>query len=425
MLDKLVLHIPVDSSLVDVRDDGKYAVFGFDMLDTDLKCSAMSVFKDEDGNIKHHVLKHNYEKLPTSYTTMAFKFYHETSVYPYVELKCSPAKIMQGHNVYGTDWIEEGAKEMLAWLAYSHPVMFDMLAISETEVKQIDVTYSCRLRDNKQVDDMLEFFRNLSTQHVRRSSKQVFYENTVYWGSERAKHYQRKIYGKAVEYMKQLNEQLQESKKNNKSADRVVKVMSDPKLIEYVQGLLRLEVGVKAHTLRLKNIPTNLFQLIKYQRKNPDVLSDLWCEATKQIFDALKGEVMDLSNEAVHKRLREIYFTTTPKGNVSYTKADNLYNFYHMLQTVGYENYKKSIHKNANAERYFRSNVKKLIDAGFSRIHLQNLHNTKVDRAVPVMELVQFDLTSQVPFDFVEPKSVVQWSDLGQAYFERQLKEVA
>lgn len=421
MLDKLVLHIPIDYSLVEVHEDGRYTIFGFDLLDTDLKCGAMCVYKDEDGQIRHQVLKHNYEKLPTSFTNMSFKFFHESKIHPYVELKCSPAKILQGHNVYGSDWIEQGAKEMLLWLMMSHPVLYSMLAISDTEVKQLDATYSARLRDNKQVDDMLELFRNLSTHHVRRSTKQVFYENTVYWGSERNKHYQRKIYGKAVEYMKQLNEQIYESKKNNKSAQRVVEVMSNPKLMDYVQGLLRLEVGIKAYTLKQMGIPTNLFQLIKYQRKNPDFLCEIWCTATKQIFEACKGVEMNLDNESVHKRLREMYFTTTAKGNISYTKADNLYNFYHMLQQVGYDNYKKSIQDNSNAQRYLRANMKKLIEAGFSRIHLQNLHNTKADRAIPIMELVKFDMTSQVPDDFVEPLSLATWTDLGQSYFDKQL----
>lgn len=420
MIDKLVLHIPVDSSLVDITEDGNYCVFGFDLLDTDLKCGAMMVYKDEYGNIKHAGLKHPFETLPTSFTTMAFKFYHESKVYPYVELKCSPAKIMQGHNVYGSDWIEQGALEMLGYLLASHPTLFGMLCISETQVKQIDVTYSCRLKDNQQVDDMLDMFRNLSTQHVRRSTKQVFYENTVYWGSERCKRWCRKIYGKAVEYMNQLKEYAYEAKCNNPSAKRVFDVMSQQKLIDYTQGLLRLEVGVKAYKLKEENIPTNLLQLIQYQRQNPDVFMNLWLDSTSQIFKALKGEVMDLDSKAVHERLRSIYHTITPKGNISYIKADNLYNFYCALEKDGFEQLKKFYQ-----ERTFYRNIKMLIDAGFSRLYLQNLHNTKADRAVPIIELVKFDLTSQVPADYIEPQSMFRWSDLGLGQFERYQAKAA
>ncbi|MFX6134389.1 phage/plasmid replication protein, II/X family, partial [Acinetobacter baumannii] len=87
--------------------------------------------------------------------------FHEGRTYPYVELKASPAKILQGHNVYGTDWIEQGALEMLGYLAESHPTLYGMLAIGETEVKQLDSTYSARLRDDNQVADAIDFLRNV------------------------------------------------------------------------------------------------------------------------------------------------------------------------------------------------------------------------------------------------------------------------
>ncbi|EXE91400.1 putative phage/plasmid replication domain protein, partial [Acinetobacter sp. 259052] len=50
MLDKIVMHIPVDASLVDVDSEGRYCVFGFDLLDIGLKFGSYDVFKDEDGN---------------------------------------------------------------------------------------------------------------------------------------------------------------------------------------------------------------------------------------------------------------------------------------------------------------------------------------------------------------------------------------
>ncbi|MFW2150043.1 phage/plasmid replication protein, II/X family [Acinetobacter gyllenbergii] len=111
MLDKIVMHIPVDASLVDIREDGKYCIFGFDLLDLGLTVGSRAVYKDDEGEIKHRVLTHAYSKVPTSFTQMAFKFHHEGRDFPFVELKASPAKIMQGHNVYGTDWIEQGALE--------------------------------------------------------------------------------------------------------------------------------------------------------------------------------------------------------------------------------------------------------------------------------------------------------------------------
>ena len=68
MLDKIVMHIPVDMSLVDIREDGKYCIFGMDLFDIGIRIEARSCYKDEDGNIKHRVLNHPFSKLPTSFT---------------------------------------------------------------------------------------------------------------------------------------------------------------------------------------------------------------------------------------------------------------------------------------------------------------------------------------------------------------------
>ncbi|HCE3704919.1 TPA: hypothetical protein NG682_003672, partial [Vibrio parahaemolyticus] len=48
-------------------------------------------------------LRHPYQSLPTSFTGMAFKIFQGTPLRDAcVELKASPAKILQGHNVYGS-----------------------------------------------------------------------------------------------------------------------------------------------------------------------------------------------------------------------------------------------------------------------------------------------------------------------------------
>ncbi|MDH0694533.1 phage/plasmid replication protein, II/X family, partial [Acinetobacter pittii] len=290
MLDKIVMHIPVDASLVDITSDGQHCIFGFDMLDLGLKkVGAWSVYKNDEGEVRPIALNHAYEKLPTSYTSMAFKFFHEGRYYPHVELKASPAKILQGHNVYGTDWIEEGAMEMLGYLAESHPTLYSMLAISETEVLQLDATYSARLRDDNQVAQALDFMRNMSSRHIRKSQKQIVYKNTVYFGSERGKRFARKVYGKACEFQNQLEEQTKLAKANDKCAQRVVKVMSDPELQAWTKGLLRFETGIKRYVLKELGIPTNLFQLIRYQRENPTFLKDLWVKANSELFKALEG----------------------------------------------------------------------------------------------------------------------------------------
>ncbi len=408
MLDKIVMHIPVDASLVDISTDGHHCIFGFDLLDLGLTVGSWDVYKDDEGDTQHRVLNHAYSRLPTSFTSMAFKFFHEGRTYPYVELKASPAKILQGHNVYGTDWIEEGAMEMLGFLAESHPVLYGMLSISETEVKQLDITYSARLKDDNQVQQVIDFMRNMSSKHIRKSTRHTIYKNTHYFGSERCKRFARKVYGKSCEFHDQLKEQIKLAKANDKCAQRVVKVMSDPSLQAWTVGLLRFETGVKAYVMKELGIPTNLFQLIRYQRSNPDFLKDLWLKANSEIFKALEGTSMKATDhESIFKNLCNVYQTVTPSGRVSITKARNLFNFYCALETHGTDAMKKQYGKSQ-----FFSQMADLIAAGYSKAFLQNLHIESKNNVIPFLKMVEINFESQVPANFQEPISTFNRSNL-------------
>lgn len=70
-------------------------------------------FNIETGETEFYDLKSPFEKLPSSFADMAVKVYHHTkNCIPYVSLNASP-KFLQGHNVYGSDFIYELVCEML------------------------------------------------------------------------------------------------------------------------------------------------------------------------------------------------------------------------------------------------------------------------------------------------------------------------
>lgn len=368
MLDKLVFRIPVDAQHIDVSSDGKYYIFGLDVLDLGIRISSHSVYKDDEGNVRHKALSHPYSRLPTSFTEMAFKFFHEGYYSPYVELKCSPAKILQGHNVYSTDWIEQGAVEMLGFLAVTHPELYALLDIGATEVMHLDVTYSARFRNDNEVQQVIDVMRNMSTQHVRKSSKASYYKNTVYFGAESSKRFARKAYGKSCEFESQLEELTKLAKKNDKNAQRVVAVMSSPELQQFAKGLLRFETGVKAYALRELNIPTNLWQLIRYQRQHPNFLRDLWVKANASIFKAFEGQTMRATD---HDSVRQQIFAQFPKvksqDKISFTKVDQIFNFYLFLELNGHTEAKLKYEDN-----YFR-HIGDLIACGFLEDYIKNI----------------------------------------------------
>lgn len=79
--------------------------------------------------------------------------------------------------------------------------------------------------------------------------------------------------------------------------------MSDPELQAFARGLLRFETGIKAYVMKELDIPTNLFQLIRYQKSNPNSLQDIWLKANRQLFEAFEGTNMKVSDhETVFKK---------------------------------------------------------------------------------------------------------------------------
>ena len=67
-----------------------------------------------DGSHQVHDLYHPWESLPSSFTGIAFKLYQSSGFreQPCIELKASPAKISQGHNVFGSESLELGVRNI-------------------------------------------------------------------------------------------------------------------------------------------------------------------------------------------------------------------------------------------------------------------------------------------------------------------------
>ena len=73
MLDHLRLAIPVFPTYA--KQLGNRYYFNGDLLELGLPCATRYVAKDENGQIVTGDIYTPYEKLPSSYTDMAFKFY--------------------------------------------------------------------------------------------------------------------------------------------------------------------------------------------------------------------------------------------------------------------------------------------------------------------------------------------------------------
>jgi len=399
MLDHLCINIPFESSFYSLDSEGRYFFIDVDPYSLDIPLAARAVYKDDEGKEHNSALFHPFERVPTHFTGMAMKVFFDSSYAPYVQIKASPAKLLQGHNVFGSDSIEQGAMEMLGFLDMAYPLLSRMLDVPQAWVSHIDVTYSARLKDEFTAKKVLQFLSNVSNGQTRLSNKR--YDSTVYWGGETSRLINHKCYLKFEEFMAQFEEQKKLAKFNDKSAMRVVNVMSNPKLINWTIGLARFESRMKKRWLERNNVPTNLIELIRYQNANPNLLQTLWTKATSSIFDALRGQSMKLTDDtSVLQAIENSEIVLTNSGKVSPTKVRNLFAMYCLIREKGIVELKTTYSK-----RSFHRLVADLIQCGFSKAYLQNLHDEKASNIIPFMKLVEIDFNQQLPDWYEEPQS--------------------
>lgn len=399
MLDHLCINAPFESSFYSVDAEGRYFFIDVDPYSLEIPLASRSVYKDEDGQFHNSALFHPYESVPTHFTGMAMKVFFDSAYEPYVQIKASPAKLLQGHNVFGSDNIEQGAMEMIGFLHEAYPVLARMLDWSKAWVSHIDVTYSARLKDQNTAHKVLDFLGNVSNGQTRISKKA--YDTSRYWGGATSRLLNHKCYLKHDEFLAQFAEQQQLAKKMDKSAMRVVEIMSDQRLIDWTIGLLRFESRLKKRWLERNGIPTNLFELIRFQKQNPNLLQTLWTKATHSIFQALRGQTMKLTDDkSVLEAIERSEIVLTKSGKVSHTKVRNLFAMYCLIREKGFEEIKAQYKKSQ-----FYNLVFQLTECGFSKAYLQNLHTEKAKNIIPFVKLIEIDFNQQLPEWYVEPNS--------------------
>ncbi|MBJ9987009.1 DNA replication protein [Acinetobacter sp. S40] len=399
MIDFAEIRLFVKDEFVISDKDNKQFLLSLNLLELGVTVGSRDVYLDEQGNMQVGALYHPYDDLPTSFTNVAFKLVHAGKIKPHVMIKCSPAKIMQGHNIFGSDNLELGIFEMLGFLAESNPKLYDVLDVPNAQIVNLDVTYSARLRNDDQVLQVLDFLRKVSSGSLRKSK--LVYGSTVYWGSPNSKRLARKAYCKSIEFQLQLSKLKRQAAKGESFAMRVIKAMEDPRVIAFMQGLLRLETRFKPLWLTEHNIPLNIFDLIKHQQANPNFLSEIWQLANKPLFEALEGHTMKaLDHDTVFAKICSQFDTYTKSGRLSQTKSRNIFNFFCALEMHGSEIMKKKY-----SETRYYAYLKDLRECGFSKAYLQNLDSESKNNVIPFVQLVKIDFQNQVPDWYQEPIS--------------------
>ncbi|WP_345846271.1 phage/plasmid replication protein, II/X family [Shewanella algae] len=378
-----------------------------------------------DGSYQVHDLYHPWDSLPSSFTGIAFKMYQSSGFRdaPCVELKASPAKIAQGHNVYGSENLELGVRNIMQALASALPDFAQMLDFDNAEFFRIDATYSVSLPNRDVLASTLESLSRVSNKYLR-PSRQGQYETTLYFnkvtgkdGINTGRTTSLCIYSKEHEVEHQLKDLLGKARKEKTNRyDHVIAALDDERLQYFAMNRLRFEARICSRFFDKYQLPrrvTDLLEFVRgYEEQNGEgsFCRHLWKTAMADLLDALNGQTIHIiHDQKVRKLLHAAYDTVTSTGKLRTAKANRLFSFYRRLTHEGYSEVKRTMSTTGKSTFYNSVNALKAI--GFSKAQLQNAHKKE---SLPLCSLLTFDFDAQRPGHYVEPKMPAEHLDYAE-----------
>ena len=396
MIDKLVIQIPF----------ARFAVSGVYADESDKECSpwtrqgafqvipaylpfkrgAKEVYYDEKGKLKADDLYCPWESLGTDHGGLAIKAFDRGNgmlPWPYLEIKCSPAKLVQAHNVWGTDDPEPCVTNMLAVLTSKYPDLMGcgglpVLNLADARVSEVDITYSVRVPGESKRKALIDVLRHTSKGQTKNRGDS--YESTVYFGSKDSRLKKIKVYLKGPEILRDL-----EARKKKKQ------VLPHESVVKAAQDLVRFELTIKKDWLERRRLPTRLRDFIRFFSNDPAQLRTVYNTGMKDLFSAMCGEVLTVtSDKQVMEKLEVVHGET--RGRVA-----RLMGFYQALKSVGFEALKDQY-----PARSFRRYVADIEACGFTRAHLCSLHENKGNTVVAFPQVVQLHNLGEPAPDWYE-----------------------
>lgn len=319
-----------------------------------------------------------WESLPSSFSGLALKVYPEGNgacKWPYLQLKASPAKLVQGHNVYGVDDLFLAVKNFLFVLNSAYPAfvigypdnrdlvgMGPMLDFDSMRVSEIDITYSLSMPDEKRRLAFINYINNLSKGQTRPGADA--YESTAYFGAKKSAYKKLKVY---LKYFEMINEM---------SGDKKLEFPAD--LLQLASDLVRFEATLKRRFFESMGVSCFVRDLVKWFRDDESRYRACWLRAFGDLFAALDGlELKVMNDDAVFSALQSVHGGT--RGRVA-----RLFGFWQGLCGVGFQALRRQYPR-----RTFDRYVADLRAAGLSDAAIQKAadHSATVFRLASVFSV--------------------------------------
>lgn len=420
MIDLLRIAIPFKEQFVSCGVDSLDRPVGL----IDLNECALRGCKLEAGEVKYlgvgeyevGRLRHPYESLPSSNSTLSFKIFKGGDNYwPHIEIKASPAKLLQAHNVYGSDNVKLCVETLVIAFTHALPSICDMLDFYFSELKQIDCTYMARVETEMQSRAVIQALKNLSSGQTRASRSA--HETTVYWGTtsrngKKSSHKQLKAYLKMAEVLAQITELQKVVETTEEGSWQRVQLaaLQDADLQDFARNTIRFEASVMPNFLKRLGFPTRMGDFVHHceSMKNKRCpVQWLWFESWKDIFKTFEGKDVNIYNDdEVRDLLRAEFLAYTPNGKITYAKADRLFRFIRALKNEGWDEV-----KHTTSESTFYRNIQ-TISSVIPKSFLINLQTSAASNVVPLVRLINVDFNNQLPLGWVEPQSLAKQTRL-------------
>lgn len=247
-----------------------------------------------------------WDSIDSGFGTLAVKLFlghpHKCGGYPYVEIKCSPAKLAQGHNVFGPADLSHGCRLLLDAFSQQLPTLSGFVDWSAWEVMRIDVnapSWATSPDPAKPDRTALEFLlsmyninaghrkANSDDSHTQQDSSEMsLYKGSVYW-SPKSDVLRLKLYLKGPEFRKYYKKMMAT---NPLLFSKVKAQLSQ--LIEETKGMLRWEAQFLKKWFVRRGQSTLLTDICKDFESGKFTLYDLWAAAFGPIFKTFEGHVM-------------------------------------------------------------------------------------------------------------------------------------
>ncbi|MDT8385165.1 MAG: phage/plasmid replication protein, II/X family [Gammaproteobacteria bacterium] len=330
-----------------------------------------------------------WQSIPTSNSGLSFKVFHspenKIKPEPYIEIKASPAKLMLGHNVFGSTNLLECSMALFEVLYTTYPELVFHLDEPTWEVAEMHVTFFSRAKSEREAGLFIQALQNVSNGHTKSNGG---YATTSYFGKKHSRLKTQTVYAKYPEVLTTL-----EKLKKNEIKNQHKLAIYDEKLLDFAKCMVRWEAKVKSRWLIRNQYPTNLKMLCKYWTR--EIAIDIWKESFDKLLKCIGNKEMRIpSDDNVLSLLELNYGVISEKtGKYSNANAIAMYKSYRLIRSEGYAEWSKNTPSSTRSRH-----LAGLHSVGLSKALLQQHRGHGLaSEVVPMIRFIEVDFCAQYP----------------------------